>query len=292
MKLRREFKPSTRVYSAVVSSERPKRVVRRRMPHWFRWVGVGAVILAVCVSLLWIPQIRVASVVVQGARIEDPQEIAAIGMRQLEGSYFYVVPRNSIFFYPAQAIQKEIEDTYARVRDVSVSYRSATSISIRLEERTPVATWCGEGSSCVFLDADGFAFARAPRFSGAVFFEIGATTTSPVLRSAPLSPEEFQSVLRLKEDLATMLHRSFPDLGIPVGVDIDSGSSLSFRIQYPTAESEWRAVVRRASSPIELLKNVELALDALRSDEKNKGKTLEYVDARLGQKLFSKFKAE
>ena len=290
MKVRREFKPSARVYSPTATFERPKRAQKRAIPRWTKWLIGLLITFAAVVGLLWLPQIRIISVTVQGARIEDPSEIQAIALAQLEGRYFGIVPRNSIFFYPGDAIRQKIQDGYPRIADISVHYRTATSIGIYFEERKPAALWCGAGSACAFLDSDGFAFARAPRFSGAVFFEIGATSTEPALRAFVVPSEEFTSILRLRQDVAMMLQRNFPQYGTPVGVLADSESSLVFRIQYPDGASEWKLIVKRGDVPVELLRNIELGLQSLRDDPKNTGKTLDYLDVRLGQKLFSKFK--
>ena len=89
-----------------------------------------------------------------------------------------------------------------------------------------------------------------------------------------------------------MLSRNFTDFGLPVGVTIDSESSAAMRIRYPEADSEWKLVMKRDQPVIELLRNTQLALESIRDDGKNKGKPLEYLDVRLGQKLFSKFKEQ
>ncbi len=289
MKPRREFRTSSRIFEGRAAPRRPERQRLWRIP---RYVVLGFYVLAtsaLLIGFLWIPQIRITSIVVQGTRIEDPKEFEAIAREQLEGAYWYVVPRNSIFLYPAQRIAHEIESRYPRVRAAKVGYRTATSIHLDVRERISAALWCAELGPCVFLDSAGFAFARAPRFSGPVFFEFGSTSTPPTVGIPILSLGEFEEFMRFEKDLAGLLMRSFPELGQPVGIELGSGSSSSLRIAYPEGGEEWRLIIKQGQNSLELLRNIELALGALRDDPKNMGKVLSYVDARLGQKLFSKF---
>lgn len=291
MKLRREFKQTSRVTFGPAGAA--PRFRRRARPTPLRRalviLGILASVLACAVGLLWIPHIRVQSVVVSGARVENPRDIEAIVESKLLGAHWLVIPRNSIFFYPQEEIAEEIEAQYPRVMNVSVSYRSATSLTVSLDERIPRALWCEDEGSCAFLDESGYAFARAPHFSGAVFFEVGGTSTPPTVGLSILPGTEFQDVLQFERDLITLL-RAYPDAGLPVGIELSSENSFAFRIQAPEIEEEWRLIVKRGENPLEVLRNVDLALATLSDDPKNKERMLSYIDARLGKKLFTKFK--
>lgn len=291
MKQRRDFKPSAKVYVGRTRLERPKPVPKKKpLPRWVIWSVTTLITFIILGAFFWLPQIRVATVVVQGTRIEQPEDLEKIALEHLSGSYFYLLPRNSIFIYPAREIERVIKDTYPRIMNVTVQYRSATSILISVVERMPQALWCVDAASCVFLDNTGFAFARAPHFSGSVFFEIAASSTAPKISTPVLPLGEFEGLIHFKNDLTSMLQRVFPDLGVPLAAELGSQGSTIFRIQYPEGQGNWRLMVLRNESPLELLRNIELALTSLKDDPKNTGKTLDYLDARLGQKLFSKFK--
>lgn len=291
MKLRREFKQPSRVsFDRGIDRARRRSAPKKKLPRWvLPLVGVLGVFAAMC-ALLWIPQIRITSVSVSGARVESVDEIREIALRSLEGTYAFVVPRNSIFLYPGDEIQEALEERYPRIRNVDVGYRSATSVGITFEEREPFALWCEGEGACAFLDTLGYAFARAPHFSGSVFFEAEGTTTVPQVGVSILEDGVFQNMMSFKKDLETLLLGNYPELGVPRGVDLTSETSFTFRIQGDDPGSAWRLLVKREDGAVDVLKNLDLALAAIAADSTHKGRELLYVDARLGKKIFTKFK--
>ena len=120
---------------------------------------------------LWQPAVRIALVEVRGA--DSSLEILA--RNALQGSYFGVIPHDSIFFFPASRIRGFILDTHKGIAAVSISRTGFSSISIKVDNRVPIARWCGLASAvssfkeivpttngeCYLFDAGGFVYATA-----------------------------------------------------------------------------------------------------------------------------------
>lgn len=155
----RPTKAATAKKRASALSER-----RREAKHRLFWLYVGLAVLLVGVVIygFWRPEVRIATV-----QSEDTT-LVALAKEALEGTYGYVIPRDSIFFYPERDVRQAVLDARPEVSAVSVSRSGLTAISIDTIERTVAFWWCGTpesasagDSSCYEADAEGFIFRPA-----------------------------------------------------------------------------------------------------------------------------------
>ncbi|HVW71599.1 MAG TPA: hypothetical protein VHB93_00395, partial [Candidatus Paceibacterota bacterium] len=73
-------------------------------------LGVIAVIaIGAAFYALWQPWARIAAVEANGPHADT---VPAIAKTALTGSYYYVIPRDSIFFYPRDAVRAAVLDAY------------------------------------------------------------------------------------------------------------------------------------------------------------------------------------
>jgi hypothetical protein len=68
----------------------------------------------------------------------------SIATTTLAGTYYYVFPRNSFFFFPEDSIRQQILSEYPDISAVSISRASLDSIGIISIPREAALTWCGE----------------------------------------------------------------------------------------------------------------------------------------------------
>jgi len=87
----------------------------------------------------WQKPVRISSVIVYGAN----QSIANLVNTAIQGSYFGIIPRNSTFFVPKTRIRSLIMYTYPNVAAISIFRNGLNGLSIKIDNRSPVAKWCG-----------------------------------------------------------------------------------------------------------------------------------------------------
>lgn len=165
------------------------RLAARRRRQRRRAIIATFVLLALLFSAavygLWQPAVRISRVEVFGGGAS----IMTIAKETMQGNYFGIIPRDSIIFFPASRIRADILDAHPGFAAVSISRTGLTGVSIKIDERVPIARWCGlvptEGADeyCYVFDASGVIFAAV------------ATTTrtvNPFSLYAPLegAPEE------------------------------------------------------------------------------------------------------
>lgn len=144
------------------------------------------VLLGASVYALWRPELRIRDVSIQAA---DAASLDPLVKGAVAGNYFGILPRDSFFFFPKEAIRQAILNAYPDISAVSISRTSLTSIEVSTIERVSAFNWCGaapdDSAPCYQTDAEGFIFAS----SAADIPEDGATSTpSKTLRIyAPLT---------------------------------------------------------------------------------------------------------
>jgi hypothetical protein len=89
---------------------------------------------------LWWNVVRIQAVAVSGPDASGVQLIAA---QALQGTNHFVIPNNSIFFYPAQSIRTAVLEEYPDVAAVSISRTSFSTILVSTIARQAALTWCG-----------------------------------------------------------------------------------------------------------------------------------------------------
>jgi cell division septal protein FtsQ len=121
-------------------------------------------VLSIAVYGLWQSGVRISNVTVIGGG----QELAGYAVSIMNGSYFGMIPKDSIFFFPEEYIREEILSADNNIAAVSITRNGFTGLSIKIDKRTPVARWCGvaiplpgtpSGGDCYFFDTDGIIYA-------------------------------------------------------------------------------------------------------------------------------------
>jgi hypothetical protein len=92
------------------------------------------------VSVFWMKIFRIQSIAVAGP---DSEEVQTIASAVISGNYDYLLPRNSIFFFPETEIRNHILQQYPDISAVSISRTSLNSIAIASIPRQVAMDWCG-----------------------------------------------------------------------------------------------------------------------------------------------------
>lgn len=281
-----------------LATRAPKRKLRdRRREAFLRTVYLtlaGAVAVVVLVLyLVWLPALRISTVRVEGYGNADSLE--QMVKKELEGSYTYLIPRNSFFFYPERTIRAAILDAYPHIASVHLVRTSFTAVTVKTTERIAVFWWCGtpetlsaRTGSCYQVDAEGFVFEKAVERSAE---EASTTPTTAMVRVyAPLATASSTGEYPLRAQVLGA--RALPDvlkfikmiqaMSIPVasiairGDEADLFVEPSTRITYIIGHER------------EAIKNAEVAFKNLNMVNGS----IDYVDLRFDGKVYLKRKGE
>ncbi|MBP6869205.1 MAG: hypothetical protein KBC16_03820 [Candidatus Pacebacteria bacterium] len=121
---------------------------------------LGGVLVILGFVLLWQPFMRISEVEVQGIHGEEIKEDLA---PFLSGSYFFIVPKDSIVFYDEQSMRDTVLELYPDIAAASITRSGFSSIAVETIPRLESFLWCGPSvtlplSQCYSVDALGLVF--------------------------------------------------------------------------------------------------------------------------------------
>ncbi len=258
-------------------------------------IAVGILFLFLFAGSLYVLNqefVRITKVQIFGA----DQSLAEIAERAMRGSYFGIIPRNTILFYPAARIRSDILAAFPDIAAVSLSRSGLTSLSIRVSKRVPIAKWCGTtagvarslattslemandiAKDCYFFDASGVVYATTTTdqpvntFS---FYEPLASGSETIafgllLPNAHTLPSAFDFARQLDtfgSPVVSVVFRSG---------EVDDTLSSGTRITYVLGNEQ----------------NAFTALVSARANLDLAGGSIEYIDLRFDGKVYLKRKS-
>ena len=231
--------------------------------------------------------VRISNILAYGT----DQSLVQYAKDAMQGNYLGIIPRDSIFFFPASSIRAAIFADRPDIAAVSIFRNGFTSISIKPNERVPIARWCGLSpetrfdlnasstrsnlvSGCYVFDASGYIFAAAASTTQTIntfilYAPLRDETLEP-LRATTAHAERIPSVFDFARQLDTQ--------GSPVsrvvirGDEVDDYLASGTRITY-------------------VLGHENTAFTALVSARDNLNLadgSIEYVDLRFDGKVYLK----
>jgi hypothetical protein len=234
------------------------------------------------VVCLWQPFDRIQNVTAAGIHADT---VPAAALPALTGSFYHLIPRNSVYFYPKDAVRAALLAAYPDIAAVSLSRTSLSSIQLDTIARGQAFTWCGTSraepsadGNCYDSDSDGFLFEQYISSSTSasstlpvmpVYAPLTATTTE-MLRATVEGPAAVLGVIRFA--------RAMGSLGARVaavqirGDEADLFTTGGTRITYVIGDESAAA---------------SLAATAFRTLDLNGG-SLEYIDLRFSGKVYYK----
>lgn len=220
-----------------------------------------------------LPSWQLKEVEVVGGRTIPHNEIKNLVESSLNGTYLRLIPKRYTLLYPKDDIEKHILDL-DRVKNVHLEKDDNNNLIVAFEEHVPRALWCAEVDSegCVFVDINGYAFAKAPRLTGGAFVRY-ITDTEPKVETY-LDPEyikETEAFISSVESELSLFVTHVVRLG-----DYDTEYYVS---------GGGRIKVSQGVSSTHNFRNLKLVLDAEEFKHIEPG-TFNYIDLRFGDKIF------
>ncbi len=274
--------------SARISSGRRSSLAERRR-RARRRLTIALAILCVLLFALALygiqkPSVRVSRVQVYGS----PLPLEVIALEAMQGKYLGIIPRDSIFFYPEQAIRARIVERHGDIAGVSFFRNGTDGITLRITQRVPIARWCpapvhtvGTSTSsssaldtCWFFDDSGLLFATSSQVALVYPFIIH----QPLAAAEPIRGQRLPHADRIPAAL-----------NFARQLDTFGATAVSISIEAPEA-----TIVLKNSARIKYVLGKENeAYTALVSAKKQlalTAPTLDYVDLRFSGKVYKKMK--
>lgn len=236
-----------------------------------------------------IENLTIANVNLNGNNVLKSEEILNAVEKDLSGSFLWVVPKRNSLFFPKTNIEENLLRKYTRLESVSIVRRDLITLDIEVVERTPFALWCGnryvdtsvELGNCYFIDETSLIFAKAPDFSGDIFFKyFGERNTDNV---KPIGSRYMKETDFTGFNLFLEAFESLPF--VPVSFTKIDDTDFSVRTNQGT-----QIIFGSDMSLSTILDNIESILEseALLNNEH----VLEYIDLRFGNRAYYKFVGE
>ncbi|MCL9972047.1 MAG: hypothetical protein NBV63_01390 [Candidatus Pacebacteria bacterium] len=251
---------------------------RRRRESYlvYALMAVALVIVLGAVAYLTrLPSLTVTEVRVEGARIANPDALAAASQAVLNGTYGLLVPKRMTYVVPGGAVAARIAEAFPAVQSAAVSVEGRTTLVVRVTERTPAALWCERPESCFVMDEYGFIF-DARKVENAPGLKVYTGATAGGTLGSTYLAGEFKDFATLIATIETTARRTVSRVAVDrtgdVVAEFQGGGEIRF--------------TRRADAS-RLIGDVESVFDAptLARDT-----PLEYVDLRFPGKAVAKFK--
>jgi cell division septal protein FtsQ len=240
------------------------------------------IILLLC-ALVW--GIRQNSVRISHVEIVNgDQSLAVIATATMQGNYFGIIPRDSIFFFPEDSIRANILSAHPELAAISISRNWTTRLSITAQNRIPIALWCpstdstssqqaiSSAESCYLFDANGFIFATTspiqPVNSFVVFSALG-NENSPIGSKLPNS-EELPAAFNFARQLSSF--GASVSSVVLRGDEVDDYVASSTRVTYVLGDEQ----------------NAFTALSSASGDFNLSDGSIEYIDLRFDGKIYVK----
>lgn len=256
---------------------------RRRLRRRRVLIAILVLLLLFCAGIVYgLRQsvTRISHVDIFGA----DQSFAEIAFREMQGNYLGIIPRDSTLFFPGSRIREDIIAAHLDIAAVSIFRNGLTGLSIKMNNRVPVARWCGltrspqeaptSNTDCYFFDTNGFIYATTsaerPLNSFIVYGSLidGNSPVGSTLTNAEKFPAAFdfaRQLVMFGSHVSSVAFRND---------EVDDYLESGTRITYVFGDEH----------------NAFTALASARDNFNLADGSIEYVDLRFGRKMYLKKK--
>ena len=236
-------------------------------------------VFAGLVAFFRIPYLQIEKIEISGNSLINSDDLIEKVKAKLEGKYLGLFPKTNIFIIPKRNILAELPREIKRIKNIALDKKYFGAIAVRIEERNNAALYC-ETENCAYADENGFVFEKAPYFSGAVFLKLidqrwPDKTIEEYIGSNLIEESEFKKIL------------DFGGLTAKIGNGITEVILKKENIYEFHVKEGWKIILNDKNEPKSAHLNLITALDSNIKDKRTK---LDYIDLRLGNKIYFKYK--
>ncbi len=271
------------LYTPRQQKQKPKKFSKEKLRAVLISVG-SAVFLVACISFARLSYFQIQEIKFIGSGTEqDTQELRASIDNLLLGNYALVVPRRFIFGMSGRTLEQHLLATLPRFETISITKQFPHALSVSYVKRTFFALLCNDAASsdaraCGYVDRTGFAYEDAPEASGSLIVKIKSDL--PAVKVGTQAIDE--STTRQMALFGGGMQRIAGLRLIAYELSMRAPDELRMHVA-----DGFTLIVKKTDDPETVLRVLRTVLDEEIKDKKSK---LEYIDLRLGNKVFYKFK--
>lgn len=230
------------------------------------------------------PLMAVNSIIVSGTESLDNEKITNVVNSAISGKYLDLVNRNNLILLSKKNIIQALKSNFKKIQSVEINKEFPDKILVKIAERQSSLVFCS-GDPCYVIDSAGRAYAAADFQSG----ELGENELT-ILRDLSQKNISIDDVF-LDKDLLSFVqairNRIKIDLDIDVKQEFSTPTLISGDIRVETADG-WKVYFNK---DIGIDKEMEMLKTALNNSiDKNRKNDLDYIDLRVDNKVYYKFK--
>lgn len=280
--------------------ERSIKLRRRERQHrHYLWIGVVIGILTLVLLVVLVPWFRVKTVTVEGNKVVPTSEILNLVTGVTAGRYFYLIPKDHIFWYPTGFTSNHLLTVLPRLGKAEITRRNFNEVVVRVVERAPAALWCvgEERANCFFIDQAGLVYAPAPWFSSALFFEIIGTTSPQTFPTETVPAIYVRKLTRFAAAAPALLAATSSEVVRFESAELWPQGDAVFTVkQYNVlaggAPLTWHLRINLDQDLMTAGRNLSSVWhsNAFQKEFGANRTKLDYLDVRFGNKVFYKFK--
>lgn len=236
-----------------------------------------------------LPHLNITEIQIVDNKFIDGEEVQNVIWEEMAGKYIWLFPKTNILFYPQNNIKKSLQDKFKRIKNINLSIKNNQTLIISLTERDAKYIWCGDVPSietefikekCYFTDEFGYIFEEAPHFSGEVYFKFYGISAESYFQK-----ENFEKLVLFKDALINLKLK-------PTFLYINKEKEVEVYLSKTNLSKYEHKIIFNLNADIQnVIENITAALNTepLKTDIKNKYSSLQYIDLRFGNKVYTKF---
>jgi len=221
---------------------------------------------------------EIREVNISGFKAVSEEQILGTVNNVLGEKKFGFLRSANYFLLSKEKLQSNMLISLPKIRAVDIKKVDKNVLEIYVQEREVAGVWCGD-NECFYFDKEGVIFEQAPRSFGSLMVSVtDERDIEPNLGDVVLEAAQ----VNLVQEAHRLLGNNFP-FGIR-GIIITPDAEFEI-----LTSQNWRILLNKNEDIEYQLSNLKYVLDeevGIRRDE------LEYVDLRLGNRVYYKYKGK
>jgi cell division septal protein FtsQ len=255
------------------------------------------ILLAVLIYVSRLPKLQISNITVSGNDLTRSEDVVKIVNKIFSNKYLFLIPKGNAFLYSKSEIENKLKEEFPRIVSLSIDQLVLNDLNIKIKERSSTYLWCGkdvpkvnEIPECYYVDNEGYIFAKAPTFTGPVYFVFFGTKNENVnenpIGQEIFEREEFLNIVRFVEIIKEKIH--------PYAIAFYDTNIFTILLSKDFNDEKQKIVFSDTGLLPEISVNLISALNAepLKTKLVDSFDDLEYIDLRYEDKVYYKFRKD
>ena len=269
------------------TKNRPGIAVTKKTKTWsrFLWRFVALLFVGtVAYALFFSPYLAITNVEISGLEKLSETPIRNIAENKLTEKYFSIIPKNNLLIFPKNALKQELLASFKRIETVDVERVFPHTLKVIVKERKLAMLFCN-AQNCYTLNEFGVSY-PANNFSESELTEENLITLHD-LSSSQLDYEEKPLEDNYRAFVLGLASAVQDETGLILKKDYQTNNRMSGDVRVET-EAGFSIYFNESVT----LKKSVVTLRAILEHKiaKESLGNLEYIDLRIADKVFYKFK--